>query len=195
MNIIGLTGHSGSGKTTVAQIMSEHGFYHIDCDKLVHDKVYKNKNILDKITDTFGDGFVKDGVLDRKPLAKLVFTDKEAYNTLMSIIRKAIIEEIEYEISQNSKRHILLDAPTLFEFGFNTRCSTIIGVISDNALNRICIRDGIDEQAAKLRLSNQKDAEFYRENCNIIIENNSDLESLKIQVDQIAQSLLKGTCC
>lgn len=195
MNIIGLTGHSGSGKTTVAKIMSEHGFYHIDCDKLVHDKVYKNKNILDKITDTFGDGFVKDGVLDRKPLAKLVFTDKEAYNTLMSIIRKAIIEEIEYEISQNSKRHILLDAPTLFEFGFNTRCSTIIGVISDNALNRICIRDGIDEQAAKLRLSNQKDAEFYRENCNIIIENNSDLESLKIQVDKIAQSILKGTCC
>ena len=193
MDITGLTGHSGSGKTTVAKIMSDHGFYHIDCDRLVHEKVYTDKEVLSKISDTFGRHLVADGQLDRKTLAKLVFTDKTAYNKLMKLIEPAIFSKLEAELEQNKDKHILLDAPTLFEFGLQGRCTRIIGVVSDNAVERICSRDKIDESAAKLRLSNQKSADFYRQNCDITIENNEDIESLKNQTIAIAQSILKGT--
>ena len=75
MIVAGITGQSGSGKTTAALIFSQLGFYHIDCDRLVHEKVYKNPQLLKTMADMFGKHCVSDGVLNRKELGKIVFSD------------------------------------------------------------------------------------------------------------------------
>ena len=191
MDITGLTGHSGSGKTTVAKIMSELGFYHIDCDKTVH-KVYTNKDVLNRIASEFGNDYLIDGNLNRKKLGALVFSDEKAYQKLMSLIHDDIINAIEAEIISNSDKHILLDAPTLFEFGMQGRCDRIVGVISSNTIERICKRDDISEKEAKARLENQNSTDFFKKNCDIIIENDGDLESLRKNVTKIATKILKG---
>lgn len=192
MDITGLTGHSGSGKTTVAALMSELGFYHIDCDKIVHTKVYTNIEVLNKIADCFGKEYVTDGILERRKLGNLIFSDKSQYDKLMNLVSTDIIAAVDKEISENSDKYILLDAPTLFEFGMQNRCNRIIGVISENVIERICERDGITEKQAKMRLENQKDSSFFKQNCHIIIENNENLDSLKHTVKQIATQILKG---
>lgn len=192
MDITGLTGHSGSGKTTVAKIMAEHGFHHIDCDKVVHHKVYKNALVLNEIADVFGSEYVLNGELQRKALGALVFSNKQAYANLMEIVQKHVTVQIDKEIKENSDKHILLDAPALFEYGIQGICSRIIGVVSDNAVERICARDGISEVQAKNRLNNQKDYSFYKENCDILIENNCSIEELENKVINIAKQILKG---
>lgn len=192
MDITGLTGHSGSGKTTVAKIMAEHGFYHIDCDKVVHQKVYTNASVLKEIADAFGSEYVLNGELQRKALGALVFSDRQAYTKLMEIVKKHVTAQIDKEIKENSDKYILLDAPALFEYGIQSICSRIIGVVSDNAVKRICARDGISELQAKNRLSNQKDYSFYKENCDILIENNCSIEELETKAINIAKQILKG---
>ncbi len=192
MDITGLTGHSGSGKTTVANIMAGLGFYHIDCDKIVHTKVYTDKNVLKKISDSFGNEFVTDGILDRKRLGALIFSEKAAYDKLMNVVGDDIKKAVNHEIENNKDKHILLDAPTLFEFGMDNICTRIIGVISNEIIDRICKRDNISIQDAKLRLSNQKSADFFKNNCDIIIKNNKDLKHLEENVTKIALEILKG---
>ena len=67
MIIAGITGQSGSGKTTAALIFSKLGFYHIDCDRLVHEKRFiKIRSFLKNMADMFGAHCVPNGVLDRK---------------------------------------------------------------------------------------------------------------------------------
>lgn len=192
MDITGLTGQSGSGKTTVASIMTSLGFFHIDCDKIVHQKVYTDKSVLDKIAAAFGNEYVTNGVLERKKLGILIFSNRDEYEKLMKLIYDDVIKAVENEILSNSDKHILLDAPMLFEFEMQDRCDRIIGVISDNTIDRICKRDNITQSQAISRLSNQKDAEFFRQNCHIIIENNGDLKTLCDNVTDIGTKILKG---
>lgn len=193
MDITGLTGHSGSGKTTVASMLVSKGFYHIDCDKLVHENVYTDITVLEQLTKVFGNEFVTNKQLERKKLGALVFSDKSAYDKLMEIIEPFIKKALEIEINRHKNLKILLDAPTLFEFSMQNMCNRIIGVVSNHSLERICDRDNISIDYAKKRLENQKNADFYKEKCDYLIENNGSLIELEKQVENIANDILKGS--
>lgn len=193
MIIAGITGQSGSGKTTAALIFSKCGFYHIDCDRLVHEKVYKNPQLLKNMADMFGAHCVPNGVLDRKALGKIVFSDKKAYDILMELVVPYVNLQIECEISQCGKKAVLLDAPMLFEYGLDSICNVTVGVVASNIVQRICSRDGISRADAEKRLANQKNADFYKANCSYVIENDDDLAVLEKKVCEIADKILKGT--
>ncbi len=192
MSIIGLTGHSGSGKTTVAAYLQKFGYIHIDCDKLVHNKIYTDPLVLNALCDAFGSEYIINGTVNRKLLSKLVFSDKNAYNKLMNTIRPFIVSAVIKEAKMHNNKMVLLDAPTLFEFSLEKICDKVIGVVSDNAVERICTRDGIDENLAIARLKSQKDADFYKKRCDYIIENNGDLAYLEKATIQLASTILKG---
>ena len=194
MIITGITGQSGSGKTTAAAIFSSLGFYHIDCDSLVHNKVYKRSELWQEIADIFGADCVTPDGLDRKALARLVFSDKMSYNRLMELVMPYVKSQIQYDIEHCTYAIILLDAPLLFEYGLDKMCTHTVGVVADNIIERICTRDGISVNDAKNRLANQKDADFYRSRCDYIIENNGGFEELRKKTREIADIILKGTC-
>lgn len=193
MNITGITGQSGSGKTTAARLFEEYGFYHLDSDSIVHNKVHTNKSLLLQISQVFGNIYVKEGILQRKQLGALIFSDSAAYDRLMRLIMPYVTSEIQKEIDAHCNEMILLDAPLLFEYKLDLLCDRTVGVVSDNLVERICARDGIAPDAAAARLKNQKLHSFYREHCDFVIENNGDISALKEQISKIAGIILKGT--
>ena len=72
--ILGLTGFSGAGKSTVAALLKENGFYHLDCDALVHNEVYRASEVLAAIEEAFP-GVVCEGKLDRPALRSRTMGD------------------------------------------------------------------------------------------------------------------------
>ncbi len=192
MNVTGLTGQSGSGKTTAAHLFETHGFYHIDCDRLVHEKVYKTKKLLDEISNIFGARYVACGVLDRRALGRLVFSDKSAYNRLMTAVKPYVVSCVLSELKAAENRLVILDAPLLFDYELGGICRQTVGVVASDTVGRIMERDGISEADARARLSNQRPASYYRERCDFIIENDFDLNSLSDSVGKIADVIKAG---
>ena len=114
--LIGLTGRSGSGKSTVCRLFGKEGFEIIDCDEIVH-RLYRSPVYCAKIAEIFGKHCVKDGAVDRSALSAIVFSDPEKLallNTIASsFIKKAILREVERVRVENV--NAVLDAPLLFE--------------------------------------------------------------------------------
>ncbi len=178
--IIGLTGPTGSGKTTLCETAKDLGFFVVEADKVAHNVTNNNETCKRELTEAFGDVLNPDGSLNRKALAAVAFRDKASTERLNEITLPHIMKEIEIIISGVGDK-IILDAPTLFEAGAQRLCYSVIGVLSpENArLHRIMKRDNLSESEARLRMSVGKPDEFYKEHCHIIIENSSDVTALK----------------
>jgi len=192
--VIGLTGTTGSGKSTVSQKFKECGFYVIDCDKLAKQVVENDKQIIARLCECFGNDIIEKGKLNRGLLASRAFANEKYTKALDAITLPAIVNEIKRIINDCDNKYILLDAPTLFESGANTLCQATVGVICDDIIRegRIIERDNLTAAQAKLRMSAQKSNDFFKENCTYIIENNADINSLNKNTDKIINLIIKG---
>lgn len=189
--IIGLTGPTGSGKSSAATLCEKHGIKLVDCDKVARTATKKESNGLKAVTEVFGVDILNgDGTLNRKALARKAFSTKEntllLNQTLFPFIKKLVLEETKAD-------KVLLDAPTLFESGINSICFKTIAVLSDSQirLNRIIERDNLSEEDAKLRMSAGKSDNFYKENADYIIYNNNDEQSFLNEFEKILIEILK----
>lgn len=193
MKIIGLCGPSGSGKTVVGQLFAMEGFVHIDCDTLVHEKVYARADVRAALAENFGADILTDSGIDRPKLGTIVFNDSDKLNLLNRIMREAICEEVYAELHRQNAELALVDAPTLFEAGFDKECAAIIGMIAplNSCVERIMNRDGITREAALKRLSHQKDEQFLRKNCDYILENNGNIVGLTKSALRLADEIKK----
>ncbi len=193
--VVGLTGQTGSGKTTVCDVFSSNGFSVINADMIARKVVEKGKPCLEDIRDFFGSDVISiDGTLDRKKLASMVFTDKSRLEILNSITYPYITSEILRTIkrfSNEGRKLILLDAPTLFESRADDFCELIISVISRDDLRkaRIMERDGITEEEAVNRMNSQLEEEFFRNNSDFIIKNNSDALNLYYVAKEVSDKI------
>lgn len=180
--IVGLTGQSGAGKSTVAALFAEEGFRIIDCDALVH-TLYGESRYVHKIAEVFGKEYVKDGVVDRKKLGTLVFSDKKELARLNETVHPLILAAVLSEIDRARLDGInaILDAPLLFEYDLETMCDATLGVVCDmeTAERRLSARDGKSLAEIRGRLSAQHDASYFRAHCDYILENNEDAATLK----------------
>ena len=170
--IIGLTGPTGSGKSSASKTCLELGLKLVDCDKIARIAVEKDSNGLKAVVSAFGKDILNtDGTLNRKSLAKIAFSSKEKTALLNDTIFPFIKELVLNETKQGK---ILLDAPTLFESGINKICFKTVAVLSDkqNRLERIIERDSLTKEEALLRMSAGKDDDFYLKNADYIIYNN-----------------------
>ena len=193
--IIGLTGQSGAGKSTVAKFLEQNGFKVINADLLVR-KIYNSGSpCLKTISAVFGEDIITDnGTPDRKLLAERAFSSKENTALLSSIVHPFVTAELFAEIKKSAESGattIVYDAPQLFESNADVICDEIISVTAEKSvrLERICWRDNISKENALMRMNAQLDEEFFRENSDYIIENNSDLSSLKIQLEGLLKQL------
>ncbi len=192
MKIIGLTGPSGTGKTTISALAERLGFYVLDCDKIAAE-VSSSKAILQKLELAFN-GILENGILNRKALADKAFATKKSTEKLNSIMLPPIVEEIKHKLSElekNGALKILLDAPTLFESGLDSICDMVIAVLADEKLRaeRILKRDALTDEQLKKRLLAAKPDMFYLEKTEHIIYNNNDLIELENQAEKILRSV------
>ena len=193
--IIGLTGQSGAGKSTVAKFLEQNGFYVINADLLVR-KIYNSGSpCLKTIAAVFGEDIITDnGTPDRKLLAERAFSSKENTALLSSIVHPFVTAELFDEIKKAAEigtTTVVYDAPQLFESNADVICDEIISVAAEKSvrLERIGKRDNISKENALMRMNSQLDEEFFRENSDYIIENNSDLSSLNVQLVGLLKQL------
>lgn len=195
MLVIGLTGSSGSGKSTVSQMLQEQGFDVINCDSIARDVVRIGSPCLNAIIETFGETVRGiDGTLNRRVLADIVFHDKKKLEKLNSIMYPQITTEIKDLLNQyqaSGSDFVVLDAPTLFESGADSLCDCTVSVISNDSLRikRITERDNIEEAMAISRLRSQYPNEFYIQRSDYIIKNIGSLTELKRQIQELISEL------
>ena len=180
--VVGLTGQTGAGKSTVSKIFASNGFAVIDADQVARKIVEKGTKCLDEIADFFGQGVInEDGTLNRRALAGIVFSDRSKLEMLNTISYPYITGEILRQIrvhSMKGEKLILLDAPTLFESRADDFCEIIISVLADEDIRekRIISRDGLTSDQARKRMNSQLDEEFFRSHSDYIIHNNGSID-------------------
>ena len=180
--VVGLTGQTGAGKSTVSKIFASNGFAVIDADQVARKIVEKGTKCLDEIADFFGQGVInEDGTLNRRALAGIVFSERSKLEMLNTISYPYITGEILRQIrvhSMKGEKLILLDAPTLFESRADDFCEMIISVLADEDIRekRIISRDGLTSEQARKRMNSQLDEEFFRSHSDYIIHNNGSID-------------------
>lgn len=195
--VVGLTGMSGTGKTTVAALLREQGWPIIDADEIAHEVVEKGENTLRDLVYVFGSRILtKEGELNRRVLAGLAFSDEKALQKLNDITHPAIIHRITQKIEDNA-HYAIIDAPLLYETGLDRLCHAVILVTAPLAVRcqRICERDGITKEEALARLSVQEKQLAYETRADFIICNDGDFEKLAKQVQKILQKIMGRSCC
>lgn len=199
MKIIGLTGQSGAGKGTVASIFEKYAIPHIDCDKVYHSLLTSNSDCTKALADEFGAEILsRDGSVDRKRLGTAVFCGEghaERLEVLNRITHKFVLDEcrkILADFESQGKSAAVVDAPTLFESGFDKECDVIISVVAplDIRLGRITERDRITREKALERFSAQKSEDFFRKHSDFIIENTGGTEELDTAIQKIIREIL-----
>ncbi|MGN0492451.1 MAG: dephospho-CoA kinase [Acutalibacteraceae bacterium] len=172
--VIGLTGPTGSGKSSVSRIAEDFDFQVIDCDITARAATEKGTEGLRALISAFGEGILlPDGNLNRKALAAKAFKDKQSTELLNKTILPYIAELLK---KQAAGRDTLLDAPTLFESGINEICHKTVAVLADRdiRLKRIIARDNLTLKEAETRINAGKDEAFYRARADYILYNNGN---------------------
>lgn len=186
MTVFGITGGSGSGKTTASALLCELGVHIIDTDVIAHEVTRKGTKCLDSLAEYFGEDILNaDGSLDRKKLASKAFADKEKTSALNRITHKYIKERVIDDINHSEADIIAIDGAVIIGSSIEPLCDFIVSVTADTdiRLERIKKRDGLSDKQAAERLSAQPSDDFYRRNSKYIIYNNGNSDDLRKQIN------------
>ena len=201
MNVIGLTGGIGAGKSTVSDYLLDKGYIVIDADKIARSLTDKGSDTLQALTAAFGAEILfADGSLDRKKLAGIVFSDGEKRLILEELTTKEVVRIIEERLMQlqgeGCKGPVFVDAPLLFESGADRLTGAVWLVDADMdvrvarvmaQIGRASARDGISAEDVKRRIANQMDSEEKKARSTDIIDNSKGKELLYRQVERLLE--------
>ena len=184
MLVLGLTGKTGAGKSTVAAYLKSKGCFIIDGDLVAREIVMPSSPALKELAEAFGEDIIlPDGSLDRKALAQKAFSSEKSTALLNGITHphiKARFEELLAKASKEGFAVAVIDAAALLESDCKDLCEKIIVVHADEQirLERILSRDRITYEQAMTRINGQKDDNYYLRQADIVIFNNADNEAL-----------------
>ena len=175
MTVFGLTGGTGTGKTTALNAIRDLGGLVIDCDEVYHGLTQTCTEMLSGIEERFP-GTVVDGVLQRKTLGSVVFADDDALQDLNAITHRFVCREVERLLAEEKaggRKLAAIDAVALIESGLGGLCDSTFAVTAPEEARaaRIMARDGIDREYALLRIRGQKSDDWFREHCDFVLVN------------------------
>jgi dephospho-CoA kinase len=193
MKIIGLTGGTGSGKTTVASLLVQiTNAYIIDADHIGHEQIKKGKPAYNKVIEFFGGEIVdQSGEINRKKLGGIVFSDPSKLQKLNECTHPFIRQEIENQIQQireeGQYEYIVVDAALLVEIGFHEMVDEVWGVYAhiEQRMQRIMKRDQLDAVQAKQRLDKQMSWDKLRKYVDRVIDTTGGIEHIRQQLMHI----------
>jgi dephospho-CoA kinase len=172
--IIGITGGTGCGKTTLLDLIRDRGGLVLDCDAIYHDLLHTDASLLHAIENRFP-GTVENRQLQRKKLGSIVFADSAALEDLNRITHSAITAEVLRQLKSQPKL-AAIDAIALFESGLHKFCDVTVAITAptEDRVSRLMARDGISENYARSRIAAQPSNEDFSARCDYTLENSGE---------------------
>ena len=194
MKILGITGGTGCGKTTLLRCVERHGGEVIDCDALYHALLHTDAALLEAISARFS-GVVTDGELNRKALGKLVFADEAALRDLNAITHGAVCRAVRVRLDLARERGCELaavDAIALFESGLARLCDCTVAVTAPRSarIERLMRREGISEAYAAQRIAAQKSDAEFSEMSDFTLQNSGTIAEFEEQCEQFLKGVI-----
>ena len=175
--IIGITGGTGCGKTTLLNLIAARGGLILDCDAIYHELLISDKAMLEAIENRFP-GVVENGALNRKKLGAIVFADENALLDLNRITHAAVKTEVLRRL-EDAPVLAAIDAIGLFEGNLAPLCDVTVAVTApeEARVKRLMLRDGISEDYARSRIRAQHREDWFRERCDYVLSNSGTLDA------------------
>lgn len=199
MQIVAITGRSGSGKSTISAYYASLGYPVLNADLVAREVVFPGSVCLAQLCEAFGPEILApDGTLDRAALAARAFETPEQTRRLTQITHPAIVKALlegAADAEKTGKPFVFVDGAVIVGEAFEPYCDKIIVVVTTEreALSRVILRDGISKQAARARVAAQCSNEALRASADYLIENTGDLRHLRTAAGQILEQLLEDT--
>lgn len=191
--VLGITGGTGAGKTSVLDVIREMGGVVVDCDAVYHEMLNGSEEMRNTINAVFPGVFDADGKLNRQKLGEEVFSRRERLARLNDIVYHFVVPEVERRLGKDTGLYAI-DAINLLESGISELCDKTIAVTAPTELRvrRIMARDGISEQYARMRITAQKPDEYYRTKCDCELTNAADTpESFQEEAREFIRRLME----
>ncbi len=187
--IIGITGGSGCGKTTLLNIIRAQGGMVLDCDAIYHELLQTDKAMLAAIDARFP-GVIENGELNRKKLGSIVFADENALLDLNAITHAAVRKEVLCRLS-GAPKLAAIDAIGLFEGNLAPLCDVTVAVTApaEDRVRRLMQREGISESYAKKRIEAQHNDTWFQEKCDYTLTNDDTLDAFATKCVAFLQQL------
>lgn len=196
MRVIGVTGPTGAGKSVVCKRLGDwKGITVIDCDRVARDVVRRGQRCLLDLAVEFSSAIIdKDGELNRRRLAGIVFRDRKKLRRMEGIMYPYILDRIRAETAAREAagdRAVFLDAPTLYQSGADALCEKVAAVLAPekDRLRRIMERDALTEEEARARMMSQPGDEFFEKRADYILRNTGETSALRLQILELMNKL------
>lgn len=195
LTIIGVTGGTGTGKTTALDSLREMGALVLDADEVYHELCRGSAEMLGRINARFP-GAVEDGVLQRKKLGQIVFADAAALKDLRHITDYYVSREIDRRLSDHAAaggQYAAVDAINLLDSNLMEYLTASVGITAPEDLRvaRLMAREGISEEYAWLRIRAQRPAEYFEQNCDYTICNDGTMEEYRRRCDELFRKIME----
>lgn len=193
---VAITGGIGSGKSSVAAHLQTLGYPVFSCDA-IYQTIYLSEEYQAALSALFP-SCVKDGIVDRKLLANVVFSDKNALEQLNHLSHASIMDRLNRETDGVNANVVFAEVPLLFEGGFESAFDYVIVVMRDlpNRVDAICYRDNLSKEDAIARIQNQFDYDLaQKEGCfasskYLLLQNDGDLFLLHQKTEDLLSYIL-----
>lgn len=196
MRVIGVTGPTGAGKSVVCKRLGDwKGITVIDCDWVARDVVRRGQRCLLDLAVEFSSAIIdKNGELNRRRLAGIVFRDRKKLRRMEGIMYPYILDRIRAETAAREAagdRAVFLDAPTLYQSGADALCEKVAAVLAPekDRLRRIMERDALSEEEARARMMSQPGDEFFEKRADYILRNTGETSALRLQILELMNKL------
>ncbi len=197
MKIIGITGRSGCGKSSVTKFLAAQGYPCIDADRIAREVLQKGSPCLPILQERFGSDILDEqGELRRRLLADRAFATPEGTRFLTETTQPEILRQIESRLEQaaaSGASFAFVDGAVIVGTPFEARCDHLLLVTApyESSVQRICARDGITPEMARRRLDAQIPLETLRAAATAEIVNDGSLFQLENQIKAFLRSLRK----
>ena len=192
MLIVALTGGIGAGKSLAAQYFSDLGARVVDADQLARVAIERGSTGFDEVILRFGEEILRDGDIDRKALAQIIFSDPQAKEDLEAIVHPRIRELFSEVVSDLQPEEILIyEIPLLAETGSAKNFDLVITVEADLEIRKDRLRKrGMFISEIERRLANQASREEREALADYVITNDGDEDQLLRAVENLWEELL-----